>query len=374
MSAESFDVAVIGAGPAGATAAALLAEKEHRVALIDREGFPRKSTSIGWLSARAAPMLKALGVKDKSLLARPFKDVLFLDGDLVKEARPEFGEPAGYLIDRVAFGNALVAAAQAKGATLYDGNAAQDLQLQEDGVAIPLSDGRSVESRLLLLASGRETPLLQRAGLGRYPVSTIVWTAQIDAPLEKGAGPAKPRVVIVLGLDKAGSFGFCALLPDRMCITINWCGDRAEAIRVLIELCQRLYHDARQVSPIDLSAAAGGAKPVPSAAAAALDMDTHVGKHTLLIGEAGRFIAAASNEGIYPAMWSARIAVEVTEKALHSVHSQDELMTFNSQWRIEMADYLRPPNTDSQFLLPLIFSNQPMADRMGAAFFFGENI
>ena len=31
-----------------------------------------------------------------------------------------------------------------------------------------------------------------------------------------------------------------------------------------------------------------------------------------------------------------------------------------------------PP--DSQFLIPLIFSNQPMADRMGAAFFSGENI
>ena len=49
-------------------------------------------------------------------------------------------------------------------------------------------------------------------------------------------------------------------------------------------------------------------------------------------------------------------------------------MAFDSLWRIQMADYLRSPHTDVQFLLPLIFTNQPMADRMGAAFFFGENI
>jgi hypothetical protein len=41
---------------------------------------------------------------------------------------------------------------------------------------------------------------------------------------------------------------------------------------------------------------------------------------------------------------------------------------------MQMANYIRPPHTDIQFLLPLIFTNQPMADRMGAAFFHGENI
>jgi len=372
MSVESFDVVVIGAGPAGATAASLLAEKEHRVALIDRAHFPRKSTSIGWLNARAIPLLAALGVKEKSLLAHPLTDVTFLDGGLVKEAKPRFEDPAGYLIDRVAFGNALVAAAKSKGATLLDRTEAKNIQLQEASVVVELEDERKVKGRLLLLASGRGSALLDRAGVGRASSPSIVWTAQIDASLKSGQGPAKPRVVVVLGLDKAGSFGFCALLPDRLCVSINWCGDHGSATRALSDLCQRLQ--MRKEIPLDLSAAAATAKPVPSPAGAALDMDTHVGKHTLLIGDAGRFIAAVSNEGVYPAMWSAKIAVDVAHQALASVHSQDELMAFDSLWRIEMADYLRPPNTDSQFLLPLIFSNQPMADRMGAAFFFGDNI
>lgn len=41
MKSEDWDVVVIGAGPAGATTAALLAEKRHRVLVLEKESFPR---------------------------------------------------------------------------------------------------------------------------------------------------------------------------------------------------------------------------------------------------------------------------------------------------------------------------------------------
>jgi 2-polyprenyl-6-methoxyphenol hydroxylase-like FAD-dependent oxidoreductase len=38
---DQFDVIVIGGGPSGSTAGALLAEQGHRVLLLEREPFPR---------------------------------------------------------------------------------------------------------------------------------------------------------------------------------------------------------------------------------------------------------------------------------------------------------------------------------------------
>ena len=73
-------------------------------------------------------------------------------------------------------------------------------------------------------------------------------------------------------------------------------------------------------------------------------------------------------------MWSARLAVDVLLRATDSRHPQDTLRHFSAEWRTKMADYLRPPNTDLQFLLPLIFTNQQMADRTADAFWSGKNI
>ena len=41
MSVESCDVAVIGGGPAGSTAAALLARSGHRVIVVEKAHHPR---------------------------------------------------------------------------------------------------------------------------------------------------------------------------------------------------------------------------------------------------------------------------------------------------------------------------------------------
>jgi flavin-dependent dehydrogenase len=59
---EAVDVAVIGAGPAGSTLAALLAARGVSVALIDRDDFPRDKLCGEFLSYDALPIAAALGV------------------------------------------------------------------------------------------------------------------------------------------------------------------------------------------------------------------------------------------------------------------------------------------------------------------------
>jgi flavin-dependent dehydrogenase len=59
---ERVEVAVVGAGPAGSTLAALLARRGVAVALIDRDEFPRDKLCGEFLSYDALPILDRLGV------------------------------------------------------------------------------------------------------------------------------------------------------------------------------------------------------------------------------------------------------------------------------------------------------------------------
>ncbi len=371
MSDETYDVAIIGAGPAGAVAAHCLAKNGHRVLLLDRAVFPRSTACSGWVSAHVPAMLKDVGIESAKMFDQPFSDVVIHSADFSKAAKPTFESPPGYLVDRAAFDGALVKCAVASGAAFQPETEIARIHLGESSATLTSREGRAFESRLLALASGRMSPLAESIGFPSLSGGSR-WVATASAEGKQVKGPKVPRVAIVLGLDGASSFGFVRLYKDHVSVDVAWDGDKADATRALIGLCKALT--GRKLIPVDLLDSAVKAEPMRSTAAAAIDMDTHVCKHTLLIGEAGGFVSAVSNEGIYPAIWSATIAAEVLEDALSSQHSQDALIAFNSAWRMKMAEHLRSPHTDVRFLLPLVFSNQPMANRMAAAFFFGDNI
>ena len=372
MGENLFDVVIAGAGPAGTTAAILLGQDGKRVVLVDRATFPRPVSRIAWLSRHTRNLLEELGLGGDSIETTGFRDVVFHREDFSQSIKPTFEETPGYLIDRSRFDNTLIDRAKDQGVEFMDNSEVSDVTLNESSVTLSLASGGRVEGKLLFLAAGRDTFMLQRVGLTVGAEASPIWTAQVDVVVDTAEVPPEPRVAVILGLDHVGSFGLICQWCKRVSVGIHWMGDREQMVSKLVHLCQTAHKN--DVLPIDVSQQAASATVIRSPAAVALDMDSHVGKHTLAIGDAGGFVTAASNEGVYPAMWSGKLAARVAIEALTSVHSQDALMTFDSAWRMEMADYLRSPHTDIQFLLPLIFSNQPMADRMGAAFFLGENI
>jgi len=372
MGSERYDVTIVGAGPAGAAAAITLAQRDRNVVLLDRKTYPRTAGALCWLNARTMPLLSELGVNTKTLAGQAVKDVTFVNADFSKTARSHFDVPLAYLMDGSELDNCLVPAAAKAGAKVMAGCEAENVVLRESTVVVEHSRGDAVESKLLLLASGRNSPLIERVGFPRQQTAAAMWTAQVEAALPNETKDRVQRIVVVLGLDGGGSFGLICTANDRVSVSVNWAGQAGDAVPALAQLCRSAADSG--VAPLDLSKDAAKVRALPSPASAAIDMESHVGKHTLLIGDAGGFVAAMSNEGIYPAIWSARIAAEVADFALKSEHSQDELMTFDSKWRMQMADYLRAPNTDNQFLIPLVFTNQPLADKMGSAFFCGENI
>ncbi len=364
----TYDVLIVGTGPAGSTAASLLAQAGHRVALVGSQPFPRTPAGIGWVGAQAAPLLESIGAC-RETLDRPIADITFLSADLAKSATPATRETPGYFIDRAAFENTLIDSATSAGVQAIHEATVLDVTLREKNVEARFRNHDPVQGRILVLADGRSSALAGRIGLtapsGRF------WAAYLCVPT--GAPPArdKGKISIILGLTRDGGYGMTLSAAGQLTVAVSVPGTRADAVSRLTRLCQTLAERERIPADIDPQPERMVIVPPPLNA---LDMETHVGKHALLIGEAGGFVAALSNEGVVPAMWSASIAAKVVTTALKSRQSQDKLMTFDTRWRLEMAEYLRSPNTDMQFLVPLVFSNQPMADRMAAAFFRGDNI
>ena len=121
------DVAIIGAGPAGSTLAALLAGRGIAVALIDRDTFPRDKLCGEFLSYDALPVLDALGVT----AAIDAHDAPRIDRCRVvaRHRQYDFDLPhAARGVSRLLLDDLLFRTAVAAGATPMSGTTATDLE------------------------------------------------------------------------------------------------------------------------------------------------------------------------------------------------------------------------------------------------------
>ena len=79
-----YDAIIVGAGPAGATAAILLARAGWSVALIEKQDFPRRKVCGECIAASNLPLLEALGIDMAAFEATagaPLRQVAVLQGN-----------------------------------------------------------------------------------------------------------------------------------------------------------------------------------------------------------------------------------------------------------------------------------------------------
>ncbi|MGB9624902.1 MAG: NAD(P)/FAD-dependent oxidoreductase [Phycisphaerae bacterium] len=365
------DVLVIGAGAAGSTVAGLLAAEQRRVVLLDRDSTEGRKPMPRWVSGLAERILKKLKISPKKAGVEAVRAVAFHSADLTKHQEVPCEEHGAYFVDLNGWNAALIAAAVASGATFTPHAAVTLLRLKEDHVAAECSDGASRTAHLLVLADGVYSQAAESIGLQLRPAAPRRFAAQLEWPAGKPSRLAPGTLNFVLGIEGGKALATYWSAGDREVATV-FATDEAAARAHLDGLLRNLTDVQGVALPRGTSAASAATHTLP--VGHCLEIECHVGKRSLAIGDAGGFIASATCEGIYPAMWSAEIAAEIIHRALDRPHPQDELREFDVKWRTTMADYLRPPNADLQFLLPLVFANRQMAERLARAFLRGENL
>ncbi len=205
---DYFDVVVVGAGPAGASAARTLSAAGFKTLLVEREYLPRRKTCAGFIPAAAWDFaVERFGEVPTGILADPERTLgihFCFDGG--GAGRVDFPLP-GYSVNRGEFDRWL---ATRCGARLLEGAEVTALDVERYHVRLILNDGEDqVEATHLVAADGADSPLLSTIRPEFYrtrarPYHSSVMVLQRSAELDWD--PAYLGIVALRGLPALARF------------------------------------------------------------------------------------------------------------------------------------------------------------------------
>jgi len=215
---DEAEVVVVGGGPAGASCAALLAERGHDVLIVDQERFPRDKPCGDGLTRSAVAFCERLGLGELMEEAHPvmgLRVVLDHRSYEYREYAPTPRRPQrARCIPRRTLDEALLQAALARGARFrharVTGSARTNGLVRTD----TLVDNRpaALRSRFVVAADGATSRLRRTAGHGRIDDDTMAYAVRAYFRCEQALEPVF-EAYVPLDFDGQGIAGYGWLFP-----------------------------------------------------------------------------------------------------------------------------------------------------------------
>jgi len=354
--AASEPVLVVGAGPAGATAARRLAEAGIKVRLLDRASFPRNKPCGGGISVRVLSRFPFLEPK-LSRIATHTLSRLYLEGPAGESAVVTSNAPATLMIRRVEFDALLVSLAVDAGAELV--TAADIVQASDAGGRVTLvsRDGRRFESHTVIAADGVHSTVARRLGLNPgWPPSSIALDMMEETPRTMLRDVDPSTLWVAYGYNGPG-YAYIFPKRDHVNIGIGYVLShyRTEVAASPYDL-QRAFVDSLRSRGI-VAGESVRRNFTPFLIPVGGPLSRPGRGRVLLAGDAGGFVNAFTAEGIYYAMVTGDLAARTIVDEAAARKRPEERSDLATRYRRACDREIGPELRDSVLIQRYLFAS-----------------